>query len=78
MANRLVIYQNEDGGVSVLHPAPNTGLTVEEIAAKDVPSGKPFKYITTDDLPIDDDGNYDRSLRAAWEADFSSPDGYGA
>jgi len=78
MTNKLVIYPNEDGGISVLHPASNTGLTVEQIAVKDVPSGKPFKYITTDDLPVDDDGNYDRSFRAAWEADFSQPDGYGA
>lgn len=78
MTNRLVIYPNEDGGISVLHPAPNSGLTVEQIAVKDVPSGKPFKYITTDQLPVDDDGNYDRSFRSAWEADFSSPDGYGA
>jgi len=77
MANRLVIYPNEDGGISVLHPAPNTGLTAEQIAVKDVPSGKPFKFITTDDLPTDEDGNYDRSFRSAWEADFSSPDGYG-
>ena len=78
MANRLVIYPNEDGGISVLHPVLNCGLTVEQIAVKDVPSGKPFKYITTDQLPVDDDGNFDRSFRAAWEADFSSPDGYGA
>ena len=78
MTNRLVIYPNEDNGISVLHPALNTGLTVEQIAVKDVPSGKPFKFITTDDLPTDEDGNYDRSFRAAWEADFSSPDGYGA
>ena len=78
MANRLVIYPNEDGGISVLHPAPNTGLSVEEIAVKDVPSGKPFKFITTDQLPVDDDGIYDRTFRSAWEADFSSPDGYGA
>ena len=78
MSNRLVIFPNDDGGISVLHLSPNTGLTVEEIAVKDVPSGKPFRYITTDDLPTDDNGNYDRSFRAAWEADFSSPDGYGA
>jgi len=78
MANRLVIYPNEDGGISVLHPAPNTGLTVEQIAVKDVPSGKPFKFITKDQLPVDEDGNYDRTFRSAWEADFSQPDGYGA
>jgi hypothetical protein len=78
MAKKIIIYPNDDGGISVLHCVLNSGLTVEEIAVKDVPSGKPFKFITTDDLPTDDDGNYDRSFRAAWEADFSSPDGYGA
>ena len=78
MANRLVIYPNEDGGISVLHPVLNCGLTVEQIAVKDVPSGNPFKFITTDQLPVDDDGNYDRTFRSAWEADFSQPDGYGA
>jgi hypothetical protein len=78
MTEKLVIYPNDDGGICVLHPVLNCGLTVEQIAVKDVPTGKPFKYITTDDLPIDDDGNYDRSFRSAWEADFSSPDGYGA
>jgi len=78
MANRLVIYPNEDGGISVLHPVLNCGLTVEQIAVKDVPSGNPFKFITTDQFPVDDDGNYDRTFRSAWEADFSQPDGYGA
>ena len=77
MAIRLVIYPNDDGGISVIHPTLNCGLTVEEIAFKDVPSGKPFHYITTADLPTDDAGNYDRLFRGAWEADFSSPDGYG-
>tara|TARA_A100001391_G_scaffold202493_1_gene192283 strand:- start:3195 stop:3431 length:237 start_codon:yes stop_codon:yes gene_type:complete len=78
MENKLVIFPNDDGGISVLHPVMNCGLSVEEIAVKDVPSGKPFKYITTNDLPTDDDGYYDTSFRSAWEADFSSPDGYGA
>jgi hypothetical protein len=50
MENRLVIYLNDDGGISVIHPTLNCGLTVEEIASKDVPSGKPFHYITTADL----------------------------
>lgn len=78
MSNKLVIFPNDDGGISVLHPVLDCGLSVEEIAVKGVPSGTPFKYITADDLPTDDDGNYDRSFRSAWEADFSQPDGYGA
>ena len=78
MANRIVVFPNDEGGISVLYPLQNCGLTVEAIAAKDVPNGKPFRYMTTTDLPTDDDGNYDKSFRSAWEADFSQPDGYGA
>lgn len=78
MTTRLVIYPNDDGAITVMHPAQESGLTVEDCAHRFVPNGKPYKYITTDDLPTDENGNYDRNFREAWEADFSSPDGYGA
>ena len=68
--NQRIIYQTNEGGVAVIVPA-NCGLTVEEIAAKDVPAGTPYKIVTTDDIPSD------RTFRGAWEADFSNPDGYG-
>ena len=58
---KLVIYPNDDGGVSILTPAPECGLTIEEIAAKDVPAGKPFKIVDGADIPID------RTFRNAWE-----------
>ena len=48
------------------------GLTIEQIAAKDVPSGKPYLIVDTADVPSD------RSQRQAWEADFSTFDGHGA
>jgi len=76
--DRLVIYPNDAGGITVLHPILESGRTVEEIAATCVPTGTPFRYIIRNDLPKDDDGSYDRSFRSAWEADFSLPDGYGA
>jgi hypothetical protein len=68
-----VIYPNDDGGVSILIPAPEAleTMTIEEIAAKDAPAGKPFKIVATEDIPSD------RTFRNAWEADFSSPDGTG-
>jgi hypothetical protein len=58
---KRIIYPNDDGGVAVIIPALECGLTIEEIAAKDVPAGKPFKIIDTADVPTD------RTFRAAWE-----------
>lgn len=56
-----IIYPNDAGGVSVIIPAPECSLSVEEIAAKDVPVGKPFKIIDVTDVPSD------RTFRNAWE-----------
>lgn len=71
--DQRIIYQNDSGGVSIIIPAPNSGLTVEEVAAKDVPTGKPYKIIDVSELPKD------RSARDSWvvdEADLT--DGVGA
>jgi hypothetical protein len=35
--NQRIIYPTDDGGVAVIIPAAECGLTIEEIAAKDVP-----------------------------------------
>lgn len=58
---KRIIYPTDEGGVAIIVPAPNCGLTIEEIAAKDVPAGKPFKIINTEDVPTD------RTYRDAWE-----------
>jgi hypothetical protein len=71
--NQRIIYPNDEGGVSVIVPSPNCGLTIEEIAAKDVPAGKPYKIVDVADIPSD------RTFRDAWtvnEADLT--DGVGA
>lgn len=68
--NKRIIYQNDNGGLSIIIPA-DCGLTVEEIAAKDVPAGVPYCIINDTDIPAD------RSSRNAWTADFTHPDGYG-
>lgn len=57
---KRIIYPT-DNGVAIIVPALECGLTVEEIAAKDVPNGKPFKIIDTADVPTD------RTFRNAWE-----------
>jgi hypothetical protein len=59
--NQRIIYPNDDGGVAIIVPAVECGLTIEEIAAKDVPTGKPFKIVDVADVPID------RTFRNAWE-----------
>jgi hypothetical protein len=58
--NSRIIYPTDDG-VAVIIPAAECGLTIEEIAAKDVPSGKPFKIVDVADIPSD------RTFRNAWE-----------
>lgn len=70
--NKRIIYQNDAGGVSVLIPAGGCGLTLDQIAAKDVPSGRPFRIIDATDLP------QDRTFRAAWTVDLGDlTDGIG-
>lgn len=59
--NQRIIYQTDEGGVAVIIPAPKCGLTIEQIAAKDVPSGKEYKIVDVDALPTD------RAFRGAWE-----------
>jgi hypothetical protein len=59
--NQRIIYPTDDGGVAVIVPAPECGLTIEEIAAKDVPAGKTYKIVDVLDIPSD------RTFRNAWE-----------
>lgn len=68
--NKRVIYPTADGGVAVIIPA-SCGLTIEQIAQKDVPAGIPYLIVNVSDIPSD------RTQRQAWEADFSNPDGHG-
>ena len=58
--NQRIIYPDDEGGVAVIIPAPECGLTIEQIAAKDVPAGKPFQIIDAADQPSD------RLFRNAW------------
>jgi hypothetical protein len=58
--NQRIIYPTDEGGVAVIIPA-DCGLTIEEIAAKDVPAGKTFQIVDASEIPTD------RTFRAAWE-----------
>jgi len=70
--DQRIIYQNDQGGVSIIIPA-DCGLTIEEIAAKDVPTGAPYKIVDVADIPAD------RQWRAEWTVDVADlTDGVGA
>lgn len=72
--NQRIIYPSDDGGVAVIIPAPECGLMIEEIAAKDVPpiivrgpdgsvassTPRPYKIVDVADVPSD------RTFRGAW------------
>lgn len=70
--NKRIVFKNDSGGISIIIPA-DCGLTVEQIAQKDVPTGKPYKIIEVSDLPPD------RTQRSQWDIDVSLlTDGVGA
>tara|TARA_R100000149_G_C5741880_1_gene55568 strand:- start:135 stop:335 length:201 start_codon:yes stop_codon:yes gene_type:complete len=62
MANsdKRIIYTQDDGTVAIVIPADNCELTVEQIQAKDVPSGKTSYIVDKSVVPTD------RSFRDAW------------
>jgi hypothetical protein len=57
--NQRIIYPTDDGGVAIVIPTGE--LPIEEVIAKDVPEGKPYKIVDVSDIPTD------RTFRAAWE-----------
>ena len=91
--NKYIVYPNDTGGVAVLIPAEDLIAALQSqivcaypdikdtdamraiitiIAEKDVPTGMPYKIVDITEVPTD------RTFRAAWEADFATPDGVGA
>jgi len=60
--NQRIIYPTDDGGVAIVIPAPEAleTMTIEEIAAKDVPAGKPYQIVDVSEIPSD------RTFRGAW------------
>ena len=54
------IYENDEGGISIVIPAENCPLTLEQIKDKDCPSGKTVYTVNKSVIPTD------RSFRNAW------------
>tara|TARA_R100001591_G_scaffold112701_1_gene125286 strand:+ start:415 stop:630 length:216 start_codon:yes stop_codon:yes gene_type:complete len=60
--DKRIIYKNTDGSISIIIPA-DCGLTVEQIAQKDVPTGLNYKIVDVSEVPSD------REFRDAWTID---------
>lgn len=62
IVTKRIIYPNDEGGVSIIIPTPEymETHTFEELAAKTVPSGKPYQIVDVADIPSD------RTFRNAW------------
>lgn len=58
---KRIVYKNEQGGISIVIPAFDCNLSIEEIAAKDVPQGAAYKIVDASEIPED------RTFRDAWE-----------
>lgn len=69
----IIFYKNEDNINVAMFSNPACGLSLEQVALKDVPHGRPFKYVARADIP---EAYWD--FQAAFEVDYSNPDGYGA
>jgi len=59
--NQRIIYNKPEGGIAIIIPAAECGLTIEEIAAKDVPAGLQYFIVDASEIPTD------RTFRNAWE-----------
>lgn len=67
---QVIIYK--DGGYTcVVIPRTDSGLTIEQIAQKDVPKDSAYRIVDSLEIPTDP------AARAGWNPDMSSPDGYG-
>ena len=58
--NSRIIYTTDEGTVAILIPTDECGLSIEEIAAKDVPASKEYNIVDVNTI------SSDRSFRNAW------------
>ena len=61
--NLRIIYTTDEGTLAILIPTDECGLSIEEIAAKDVPTGKEYNIVDVSTI------SSDRSFRNAWTWD---------
>lgn len=62
----VIIFPQDDNKVSLVIPVPEYADQIEAIAAKDVPSGKPWRIVDDSELPS-------REVRDLWRWTESGP-----
>lgn len=73
--NPVILYKPDSGVVAIIRPTQEAlaMYSIEAIAQKDVPAGKPYKIVDASEIPAD------RSQRNAWTVDDADlTDGVGA
>jgi hypothetical protein len=66
---QVIVFENDIGGVSVMTPILDSGLTIEQIAEKDIPllNGESRLYLIIDDSELPD-----RIYRDRWKIQGNS------
>jgi len=64
---QVIIYNQDNGTVAIIRPTEEAlaAMTIEQIAAKDVPAGVPFQIVDAATIPSD------RAFRNAWKEDLT-------
>jgi len=71
-STKRIMYTQDNGTVAILVPAKNEERSLDEIAKKDVPTGKKYKIVDISEV------SSDRTFRNAWEINESElTDGVG-
>ena len=69
---KRIIYKQDNDVIAIIVPAINETMSIEEIARKDVPTGKAYKIVNVSEI------SSDRTFRGAWTiADNELTDGVG-
>lgn len=63
---QIIIFPNENGGVSVIIPAPEYADQIEAVANKNAPQGAPWRIVDAEELPS-------REFRDKWQWTESGP-----
>lgn len=71
MDKRIIYKLPNDDSLYIVVPSGDCNLSIEQLAQNEVPSGVAYKIVDVSDFPTD------TTFAAAWDADFSSPDGIG-
>jgi hypothetical protein len=61
--SKVIVWLQDNGIVAVTFPAPNIELTLDEVAKKDLPTGKKYKIVDVSELPEHNE------FRDAWTVD---------